>query len=424
MNTNVRPRLGLGETRLDLARLRQLAEVLFVAGSSIFSRASTAVVLVIAADRLSTAGLGLFATLFGIAIAAAYVIASTGGNTLAYWIRANPHRARLTSEVAMLVSLAGLALSVPVYLGLDFGGVAEIVAATLLLLVAGVVTTVSMQVLRGLGHLKLAVSAGFIVPSVLRLALSLALVGGVSVARMLAASSVAAAVGGLVGAGLILYAQRTHLATTDTSYALSVGLSLAAGTVGVMWFLMGQLDLTSLTLLRGSEAGGEYAPTMRAFEAMNALGLAIAFVSIRSLAGAVPAVAVARIKRLIPPSLALYALMTLPLLLFGHGLLDDLLGERVFWSGAAVLALAFGYGGNLVMALCFETLASQSHKLLLVRVAVATIAIALLITPILVALWGISGAAFGNSVSYFLGGLLAYLSMTSLASRPGAPECG
>jgi O-antigen/teichoic acid export membrane protein len=190
-----------------------------------------------------------------------------------------------------------------------------------------------------------------------------------------------------------------------------------------MWFLMGQLDLTSLTLLRGSEAGGEYAPTMRAFEAMNALGLAVAFVSIRALAGAPAEVAVRRIKRILPPSLALYAVLTIPLLLLGHRVLDRLLGEGVFWSTPAVIALAIGYGGNLIMALCFETLASQRHTGLLLRVAIQISVLALLMTPILVALFGLAGAALGNAISYSVGGVLAYLSLGRLAPARVEARC-
>ncbi|HSY39226.1 MAG TPA: hypothetical protein VLA79_06845 [Polyangia bacterium] len=415
---NVRPDVGPPAPGKRSRLLRQGSTVAFVAGCSIFSRASTAIVLVIAAHGLSTADLGLFATLFGVAIAAAYVLASTTGNTLAYWARAQPENATKTAGILLAISVVGLALSLPFYLGAGGGEVTAIVIATVLLLVGGVVGTVLMQLLRGLGHLKLAVSAGFLVPSVLRLALSLALISDASVARMLAASSAAAAIGGIVGALLILFPLVAPDRGAGSTYELSVGLSLAAGMVGVMWFLMGQLDLTSLTLLHGSEAGGEYAPTMRAFEAMNALGLAVAFVSIRALAGAAPEAAVARIKEVIRPSLVLYAVVTAPLLIFGHSILGFLLGGDVFWSPAAVVALAIGYGGNLVMALCFETFASQRAKHLLVQVALATALFALLLTPALVARWGIAGAAFGNAFSYLFGGAVAYLSLTRLA-RPG-----
>jgi O-antigen/teichoic acid export membrane protein len=398
--------------------------VVLVAGSSIFSRASTAGVLVIAANRLSTADLGLFATLFGIAVAAAYVLASTSGNTLAYWIRSSPEKARRVGRVAVLLSVGALVLLAPIYLGLGPGGVAGIAAATFLLLLGSVMTTILLQLLRGLSHLTLAVAAGFLVPSVLRLGLSLALVGGVSVSRMLAASGVAAAIGGLFGAGAVLIVGRSHRQPSASHYALGVGLSLAAGTVGLMWFAMGQVDLTSLTLLQGPAAGGEYAPTMRAFEAMNALGLAVAFLSIRALAGAPAEVAVARIKRILPPSLALYAAITAPLLLFGHSVLGSLLGEKVFWSVGAVLALAVGYGGNLVMSLCFETFASQRATATLFRVAVFTLGISIVLTPLLVARWGIIGAALGNSVGYLLGGAAAYQALGRLGSRETGVRCG
>jgi O-antigen/teichoic acid export membrane protein len=424
VNSNVRPAIAWRRPHLDLRRVKSGSVVLFVAGSSIFSRASTAIVLVIAANKLSTAELGLFATLFGVAVAAAYVLASTAGNTLAYWTRANPSYAASTARISLLVSVFGLVLSTVVYLGLGSSHLVATVAGTVLLLIGGVLTTVLMQVLRGLGHLKLAVTAGFVVPSILRLGLSVALIGGPSVGQLLGASSAAAAIGGVVASvAILVVVRRAREVGGGTPYALSIGLSVAAGTVGLMWFLMGQLDLTSLTILRGTEAGGEYAPTMRAFEAMNALGLAVAFVSIRALAGASPEVAVGRIKRIIPPSLALYVALTIPLLLVGHRILDRLLGEKVFWSPAAVLALAIGYGGNLIMALCFETFASQRHTGMLLRVAGQIIVLALLITPLLVAEFGIYGAALGNAISYTAGGVLAYFSLTRLAPRTPELRC-
>ena len=422
MNYDVRPVWAWRRAPLDLRRVKSGSVVLFVAGSSIFSRASTAGVLVIAASKLSTADLGLFATLFGVAVAAAYVLASTAGNTLAYWTRANPVYALTAGRISLGVSVIGLALSAVIYLGVGPTDVAAIVAGTVLLLLGGVLTTVLMQVLRGLGHLKLAVTAGFVIPSILRLGLSVALIEGPTVGRMLGASAAAAAIGGVVAAVAILLVARGVTAVPEGApYALSVGLSVAAGTVGVMWFLMGQLDLTSLTILHGSEAGGEYAPTMRAFEAMNALGLAVAFVSIRALAGVRPEVAVRRIKKIIPPSLVLYAILTIPLLLVGHSVLVRLLGEKVFWAPTAVLALAIGYGGNLVMALCFETFASQRHTGLLLRVAGLIIVFALLLTPILVAEFGLYGAAFGNAAGYTVGGVLAYLALGRLAPPVAVP---
>jgi O-antigen/teichoic acid export membrane protein len=397
-------------SRLRAARLRHTSLVLFTAGSSLFSRASTAGVLIIAAHKLTTAGLGLFATLFGIAVAAAYVLASTAGNILAYWTRANPELSEKAARTVLIVSVVSFILSIPIYLDLARGALI-LTLATLALIAAGVTATIILQLLRGTGRLKLAVTAGFLVPSVFRLALSAVLPGQVTVEQMLGASATAASIGALVGALIVLVAPTLNGSFPSFTYKWSVELSLAAGTVGLMWFALGQLDLTSLTIIRGPTDGGEYAPTMRAFEAMNALGLAVAFVSIRAFAGASLPTAVARIRRILPPSLLLYALITLPLLLYGHEVLTTLLDRRVFWSPVAVISLAIGYGGNLVMAICFEVLASQRSASKLFRAATLILALSLAITPLFILLWGISGAAMGNSLGYLLGGIIIFISI-------------
>jgi hypothetical protein len=401
-------------------RIRHTTLVLFTAGSSLFSRASTAGMLVIAARRLSTGGLGVFATLFGIAIAAAYVLASTSGNILAYWTRANPLMTVRTGRIVFAAGALSLIVSLPLYIGLVNKGALDLVAATLALLVAGLAATVTLQLLRGAGRLVLGVTAGFLIPSILRLGLSLMLPAHVLVAQMLSACAVAAALGALTGSIALISLQHADLDIPSFTYHWSLRLSLAAGTVGLMWFALGQIDLTSLTLIRGSTAGGEYAPTMRAFEAMNALGLAVALVSIRALAGVSAQTAVARMRRIVPPSLALYALITLPLLLFGHTVLTKLLHRHVFWAPIPVICLSIGYGGNLVMAVCFETLASQRATSLLLRLALIILLISLAVTPFAVASFGITGAAIGNSLSYFFGGLLIFILLTRNALKPSS----
>lgn len=402
-------------------RVRHTSLVFFTAGSSLFSRASTAGVLVIAAHRLSVGGLGLFATLFGIAVAAAYVIASTSGNILAYWTRANPAMTKRVVGALIAIGIPSCLLSVPLYLGIGPHGALAIALATLALTVSGVAATVTLQLLRGMGHLNLAVTAGFLVPSIFRLGLSVLLHDNVTVEQMLGASAVAASLGTLTGIVAIL-ALPTHLETSPAfTYHWNTRLSVAAGIVGLMWFALGQIDLTSLTLIRGSVVGGEYAPTMRAFEAMNALGLAVAFVSIRALAGASLPTAVARIKRIIPPSLALYAVLTLPLIFFGHEILTRLLDRHVFWSPVAVVFLALGYAGNLVMAVCFETLASQRATSHLFAIALAILAISLAMTPLAVALFGIFGAAMGNSLSYLLGGIIVFILLSRSVGTADSP---
>ncbi len=366
-------------------------------------------------------GLGLFATLFGIAVAAAYVIASTSGNILAYWTRANPAMTKRVVSALVAIGIPSCLLSVPLYLGIGPHGALAIALATLALTVSGVAATVTLQLLRGMGHLNLAVTAGFLVPSVFRLGLSALLHDHVTVEQMLGASAVAASLGTLTGIVAIL-ALRTHLETGQAfTYHWNTRLSVAAGVVGLMWFALGQIDLTSLTLIRGSAVGGEYAPTMRAFEAMNALGLAVAFVSIRALAGASLPTAVARIKRIIPPSLALYAVLTLPLIFFGHEILTKLLDRHVFWSPVAVVFLALGYAGNLVMAVCFETLASQRATSHLFAIALAILAISLAMTPLAVALFGIFGAAMGNSLSYLLGGVIVFILLSRSVDTADSP---
>jgi hypothetical protein len=394
------------------AKVRHAVLVSFTAGSSLLSRASTAGVLVIAAHKLSIAGLGAFATLFGIAVAASYVIASTSGNILAYWTRANPTATGRLIRTVTALTVGSFAISLPIYFGWLWHGPVATTIATLILLVSGVTSVLVLQTLRGLGRLSLAVTAGFLIPSIFRIALSATLLGDVTVARMLGASAMAASLGGLVGAAIIFLAPVIRHPGADFVYRWSSSLSIAAGTVGVMWFALGQIDLTSLTLIRGSAMGGEYAPTMRAFEAMNALGLAVAFVSIRALAGAALPTAVARIKRIIPPTLALYAVATLPLMCFGHAILTTLLDRHVFWSPVAVVFLAAGYGGNLVMAVCFETLASQRATARLFGTALGILAISLAMTPLAVALFGVYGAAMGNSLSYLLGGIIVFVVVT------------
>ncbi len=377
--------------------------------------------LVIAARRLSTGGLGVFATLFGVAIAAAYVLASTSGNILAYWTRANPTTTRRAARIVLLAGTSSLVLSLPLYLGAGRQHIVlETVLATLTLLIAGLAATIALQLLRGAGRLVLGVTAGFLVPSVLRLALSLMLPAHVVVTQMLAACAVAASIGALTGSIGLLVLKHAAVHMPDFTYRWSVRLSLAAGTVGLMWFALGQIDLTSLTIIRGSTAGGEYAPTMRAFEAMNALGLAVALVSIRALAGVSADTAVARMRRIVPPSLALYALLTLPLLFFGHDVLTRLLHRHVFWSLIPVICLALGYGGNLVMAVCFETLASQRATSHLLRLALIVLAASLILTPLAVACFGITGAALGNAFSYFFGGLAIFAFLTRKALDQGA----
>jgi hypothetical protein len=391
------------------ARVRHTSLVFFTAGSSLFSRASTAGVLIIAARRLSVGGLGLFATLFGIAVAAAYVVASTSGNILAYWTRANPATTTRTVGILAAVGTPSCLLAVPLYLGLGPQGAVAITLATLILTVSGIAATITLQLLRGMGHLKLAVTAGFIIPSVFRLGLSALLETNVTVSQMLGASATAASLGTIVGLSTIL-ALRTQTVHSPTfAYHWNTRLSMAAGIVGLMWFALGQIDLTSLTLIRGSTAGGEYAPTMRAFEAMNALGLAIAFVSIRALAGATLTTAVTRVKRILPPSLAFYAVVTLPLILFGHEILTKMLDRHVFWSPIAICFLAIGYAGNLVMAICFETLASQRATSHLLMTAIIILGISLALTPLAVTFFGVYGAAMGNSLSYLLGGIIVFV---------------
>ncbi len=368
--------------------------------------------LVIAARRLSTGGLGVFATLFGIAIAAAYVLASTSGNILAYWTRANPLMTGRAGRIVLAAGTMSFLLSVPLYLGVGGNGALEVAVATLTLLVAGLAATITLQLLRGAGRLILGVTAGFLVPSVLRLGLSVMLPAHVSVTQMLGACAVAASLGALTGAIALISLQHAALHATEFTYRWSLRLSLAAGTVGLMWFALGQIDLTSLTIIRGSTAGGEYAPTMRAFEAMNALGLAVALVSIRALAGVSAQTAVARMRRIVPPSLILYALITLPLVIFGHTILTTLLHRPVFWSPIPILCLAIGYGGNLIMAVCFETLASQRATSLLLRLALIILLFSLAVTPLAVFCFGIPGAAIGNSLSYFFGGMLIFVLLT------------
>lgn len=405
------------------ARLRHTSLVLFTAGSSLFSRASTAGMLIIAARKLSTADLGLFATLFGIAIAAAYVLASTSGNILAYWTYANSLMTGRVARITLTIGVVSSIISVPLYLGIGGHGAIAIAAATLSLLVAGIAATIVLQTLRGAGWLGLAVTAGFLIPSVMRLGLSVVLQGQVTVTQMLGASATAASLGVLTGAIALIVLRSAASHTPGFTYRWSVRLSLAAGTVGLMWFALGQIDLTSLTIIRGPTAGGEYAPTMRAFEAMNALGLAVAFVSIRALAGASLQTAVARMRRIVPPSLAVYILITLPLLFFGHEILTTLLHRQVFWSPVAVIGLAIGYGGNLVMAVCFETLASQQATSRLFRVASLVLVLSVVVTPFAVFSWGIFGAAIGNSFSYFVGGIIIFLLLSrSTFSRTGLPS--
>jgi hypothetical protein len=400
------------------SRFRHSFAVSFTAGSSLLSRASTAGVLIVAARKLSTiGGLGVFATLFGIAVAASYVIASTTGNILAYWTRANPLVTGRLTRIVTAITVVCFAISLPLYVGSFGRGTIVTAAATVALLVSGVTSVVVMQTLRGLGRLSLAVTAGFLVPSIFRIVLSLILTGDVTVARMLSASALAASIGGLVGAAIVFLAPLVHDPDSDFVYRWTPSLSLAAGTVGIMWFALGQVDLTSLTIIRGSAVGGEYAPTMRAFEAMNALGLAVAFVSIRALAGASMTTAVDRIKRIIPPSLAVYAIITLPLLLVGHEVLTHVLHRHVFWSPVAVICLAIGYGGNLVMAVCFETLASQRATSRLFGIAAVILFISLAMTPAAVALFGIYGAAIGNSMSYLLGGIIVFSHLARTGNR-------
>lgn len=403
-----------------LARIRHTSLVLFTAGSSLFSRASTAGMLIIAARRLSTADLGVFATLFGIAIAAAYVLASTSGNILAYWTRANPMMIGRAARITLTIGIVSCMLSVPLYLGVGGYDTITTVVATLTLLVAGLAATITLQVLRGAGRLGLGVTAGFLIPSVLRLGLSVMLPDHVMVTQLLGACAIAASLGALTGAVTVIVLRTTAFRTPEFTYRWSVRLSLAAGTVGLMWFALGQIDLTSLTIIRGSTAGGEYAPTMRAFEAMNALGLAVALVSIRALAGVSAQTGIARMKRIIPPSLILYALLTLPLLLFGHTVLTTLLHRHVFWSPVAAVCLAIGYGGNLVMAVCFETLASQQATSRLFGIAVAILALSLAVTPLAVFFFGIFGAAIGNSFSYLFGGIIIFVLLIRNTAKPAA----
>ena len=403
---------------LSSARIRHTSLVLFTAGSSLFSRVSTAGMLIIAARKLSTTGLGVFATLFGIGIATAYVLASTSGNVLAYWTRANPMMTGRVARLILAVAAVNCMVSVSLYLGAGDHDSLGTVAATLALLVGGLTATIVLQVLRGTGRLALAVTAGFLIPSVLRLGLSVVLSGQVTVTQMLGASATAASLGAVTGGIIVIVLRSATFHLPRFNYHWSMRLSLAAGTVGLMWFALGQIDLTSLTIIRGAAAGGEYAPTMRAFEAMNALGLAVAFVSIRALAGASLQTAIARMRRIVPPSLTLYVIITLPLLLFGHEVLTALLHRHVFWSPIAVVCLAVGYGGNLVMAVCFETLASQQAISRLFGVAIAILSVSLVITPLAVLLWGTFGAAIGNSLSYLFGGIIVFVVLNHNTATP------
>lgn len=378
------------------ARSKSGFTALTVAGGSLYSRATSAGVLVLAARHLNLSDFGSYAALFGVSTSLASVATSTSGDVVAYWSRSRPNIAARAARYGAL-ALGSLA-SLSIYLAWRGPRYWALTLLVVTLTVATAVNLASMQILRGSRHLIGASIVGFYIPSSCQgLFVLLGLHSRTTLVTVLLLATLGTSAAGMASA---LCLGRATGSVTPIAYRMRRRFMLASFSGGLMWFVVSQVDVLSLSFIKGSAAAGSYVPEMRLFEALTAWGVAFSFMSTRAIIGRDPADQVDLLSRLRVWAVACYIVSAAPFAVAGHVLLKILFGSEAHWSTWLAIVFAAGYGLNVATAVVLQFIVANSLTRRLLAVTLPGIGLSLCAIPLLTAVLGATGAGIGNAVAY------------------------
>jgi len=359
----------------------------------------------VASHSLRPHAFGSYVLIFAIAISAANLLSVGAGNIIAFWVRkGGPGPNRLNRWIC---ALSFVLIVVVAITQIAFPSRSDIVS-TVGLAIGSVLCIVSMQALRGAGRLTLSPIAGFYLPSGFQVVAAFSLWHQASLSSFLFAMSLCY----LLPPFLIALPQLRETVmhhNSDAAFTISVTLSISALALSVMFFILGQADIVSLTVFRGATTTGHYTPEMRSFEALTAWAIAFAFFGTARFGSGSPSEQRRYLSRLTLAALMGFFPCALALLLFGRSILLVVFGSTSSWSYPLAVAFSVGYALSVCGSIAIQTLLANAQGRGILALSITVSVVCIPMVALATSFLGQTGAGFANAISYAGYGIGAYL---------------
>jgi O-antigen/teichoic acid export membrane protein len=363
-----------------------VATIALVSGGSILSRIASFALLVYAARALNLRDFGFYSIVTALSIGIANTLVVGIGDMLSGTAVRSPQNLRVLSRLSVTLSATGI-------IGAAFAATladrqVTIFLACVVLLLTTVSTMYAMQVLRGISGPISAALCGYVLPSLVRIAVVFVPSGGLSLGSLLCLTAGATAFTALPATLITLFRMRKLVNPIGNHKTVDLRAALA---IGVTWLVLNQADIVAISLTAGLSESGSFTPAMRLFEALGAFAIAAKFLSTRSAfeGSGGP-------KKPILLTLLLYIPAAIVMVLVGSKIVEYMLGDENAWSLSISIGLALSYLFSSIASVLIQFQVSAGKWRNITKGSIAVIVLTLTILPPLTYLFGIKGAVLGD----------------------------